>query len=112
MVPAMNAPEPLGSNWAPAMAAAASMDPTDRSMPPVAMTNVIPTATTPTTLAWVRTVRRLSLVRKTPASMMVPAITRATSTNGSVSSCIRWRRRWRGSNPVGSVKGRSSGQGL
>ena len=45
---------------APATEAAASIDPTDRSMPPVAMTKVMPTAMIPTTLAWVTIVTMLS----------------------------------------------------
>ena len=36
----------------PKTPAAATIEPTDRSMPPVAITNVMPIASTPTTLAW------------------------------------------------------------
>ena len=54
------------------MLAAASTDPTDRSMPPVAITNVMPMAMMPVMLAWVSTLSRLSLVRKTPGRMIIP----------------------------------------
>ena len=44
--------------------AAATIEPTDRSMPAVAITNVIPIAITPITLAWVSMLRTLSQVGK------------------------------------------------
>src|SRR5919108_1960662 len=74
------------------MLAAASADPTDRSIPPVAMTKVMPMAMMPVMLAWVSTFSRLSLVGKTSGLMMMPATTRATITTGSTSS---WTGTWR-----------------
>ena len=68
------------------MPAAASTDPTDRSMPPVAITNVMPMAMMPVMLTCVSTLSRLSLVRKTPGRMITPTMIRAMITTGSTSS--------------------------
>ena len=68
------------------MLAAASTDPTDKSMPPVAITNVMPMAIVPVMLAWVSTLSRLSLVRKTPGLMITPTMIKAMITMGNTSS--------------------------
>ena len=47
--------------------------PTDRSMPAVAITNVIPIASTPTTLAWVSMLRTLSQVGNVSGFRIAPA---------------------------------------
>ena len=52
----------------------------------IAMTNVIPMARTPTTLAWVRTARRLSAVGNVSGSRMAPTTSRTTMTAPSVYS--------------------------
>jgi hypothetical protein len=41
-----------------------AMEPTDRSMPPVRITKVMPTATIPTTTDWSRMLKMLDRVRK------------------------------------------------
>ena len=87
IAPSRNATLPESANWPPATAAAATIEPTDRSMPPVAMTNVIPIASTPMTELWRRTLRMLSLVGKTSGSRIAPAISRRTTTPTSVYSC-------------------------
>src|SRR5829696_1109481 len=102
--PIMNIHEPYGINSPPAMLAAASADPTDRSMPPVAITNVMPMAMMPVMLAWVSTLSRLSLVRKMPGLMITPTMIRAMITIGSTSSWTgTWRKRPRASTVVVSV---------
>ena len=49
--PSMNIQVPLSASSPPAMLAAASTDPTDRSIPPVAITKVMPMAMMPVMLA-------------------------------------------------------------
>ena len=83
---------PFSATSPPAMLAAASTDPTDRSIPPVAITKVMPMAMMPVMLAWVSTFSRLSLVGKTSGLMITPATSRATITTGSTSS---WMGTWR-----------------
>ena len=51
----------------PKTPAAATIEPTDRSMPAVAMTNVMPMASTPITLACVSMLRMLSRSGTCPA---------------------------------------------
>src|SRR5215218_1308276 len=92
IVPSMNIQEPFSNTSPPAMLAAASTDPTDRSIPPVAITKVMPMAMMPVMLAWVSTFSRLSLVGKTSGLMITPATSRATITTGSTSS---WTGTWR-----------------
>ena len=102
--PSMNIQEPYSASSPPAMLAAASTDPTDRSMPPVAITNVMPMAMMPVMLAWVSTLSRLSLVRKTPGRMITPTMIRAMITMGSTSSWTgTWRKRARTSTVGGVV---------
>ena len=69
------------------MPAAASTEPTDRSMPPVAITNVIPIAITPTTLAWVSMFRMLSEVGKLSGSRIEPTTKMRTTT---IPSAYSW----------------------
>ena len=66
--------------------AAATIEPTDRSMPAVAMTNVMPIASTPTTLDWVRIARKLSIVGNVSGLRIAPTTIRATITPTSVYS--------------------------
>ena len=73
------------------MPAAASIEPTERSIPEVAITNVIPTATTPTTLAWVRIARKLSTEAKLPPSRIAPTRIRIAITPTSAYSWVRRR---------------------
>ena len=49
------------------------IEPTDRSMPAVAITNVMPIASTPTTLAWVSMLRTLSQVGNVSGFRIAPA---------------------------------------
>jgi hypothetical protein len=79
MMPVANAPSrnatlPESANWPATAAAAAVIEPTERSIPLVAMTNVIPIARTPITELWRRTLRMLSDVGKTSGSRIAPAI--------------------------------------
>ena len=87
--PKMNAHAPESINSPPATPAAATIDPTDRSMPDVAITKVIPIASTPTTLAWVSMARTLSVVRNVSGFRMVPTTSSTTMTTTSVYSCSR-----------------------
>ena len=67
-------------------------------MPPVAITKVMPMAMMPVMLAWVSTLSRLSLVRKTPGLMIAPTMIKAMITTGSTSSWTgTWRKRARAS---------------
>ena len=84
--PRMNATLPESASWPPATAAAATIEPTERSMPPVAITNVMPIASTPTTEAWRRTLSMLSEVRKVSGSRIAPTIRiRATTPTSAYS---------------------------
>ncbi len=60
--------------------ARATIAPTDRSMPPEMMTKVMPTVTTPTTEAWVRTSCRLRVSRNSSGLVMPPTMISAAST--------------------------------
>ena len=65
---------PLGSTrMPPKTPAAATIEPTERSMPAVAMTNVMPIASTPTTLACVSMLRTLSQVGNVSGLRIAPA---------------------------------------
>ena len=46
------------------IADSASTEPTDRSMPPIRITRVMPIAITPITVIWSMTLRMLRMVRK------------------------------------------------
>ena len=63
--------------------ARATIAPTDRSMPPLVMTKVMPTVTTPMTEAWVRTSWRLRVSRNSSGLVMPPTTTRAARTPSS-----------------------------
>ena len=63
--------------------AAATIEPTDRSMPAVAITKVIPIASTPTTLACVSMLRTLSQVGKVSGFRIAPAMNSRTTTPAS-----------------------------
>ena len=89
--PSTNATLPESASWPPATAAAATIEPTDRSMPPVAITNVMPIASTPTTLAWRRTLSMLSEVRNASGSRIAPPIRIRATTPTSAYSCS-WMR--------------------
>jgi hypothetical protein len=79
---------PLGSTrMPPNIPAAATIEPTERSIPAVAITNVIPTAITPTTLAWVSMLRMLSQVGKLSGLRIAPATKRSTTT---IASAYSW----------------------
>src|SRR3954465_1621715 len=80
-------PEPSLTRMPPNRPAAATIEPTDRSMPAVAMTNVMPIARTPTTLAWVSMLRMLSHVGNVSGLAIAPATKSATTTNASAYSC-------------------------
>ena len=71
----------------PKTPAAATIEPTDRSMPAVAMTNVIPMASTPITLAWVSMLRMLSIVGKVSGLRIEPTTNRPMTTSPSAYSC-------------------------
>ena len=71
----------------PKTPAAATIDPTERSIPAVAITNVIPIASTPTTLAWVSMLRRLSQVGKVSGFRIEPVTNRSTTT---IASAYSW----------------------
>ena len=88
--PSRNARLPESANCPPTTAAAATIEPTERSMPAVAMTNVMPIARTPITELWRRTLRMLSDVGKTSGSSMAPAMTRTITTPRSAYSWI-WK---------------------
>ena len=64
----------------PATPAAATIEPTERSMPAVAITNVMPIASTPTTLDWVRIARKLSIVGNVSGLRIAPTTISATIT--------------------------------
>jgi hypothetical protein len=68
------------------MPVAATIEPTERSMPAVAITKVMPIASTPTTLPWRSTLNRLSLDRNALPSMIPPAISSRTTTPTSAYS--------------------------
>jgi hypothetical protein len=57
---------PMPDNAAVMTPAAATSAPTERSIPPVRITNVIPSATSPGMLVWRRTFTRFSGVAKLP----------------------------------------------
>ena len=78
--PRKKAHDPESISRPPAIPAAATTEPTDRSMPEVAITNVIPIASTPTTLAWVSIARKLSVVGNVSGLRMVPTTSSATMT--------------------------------
>ena len=61
--------------------AAATIEPTDRSMPAVAITNVMPIASTPTTLACVSMLRMLSQVGNVSGLRIAPATNSSTTTS-------------------------------
>ena len=78
---------PLGSTrMPPKTPAAATIEPTERSIPEVAITNVIPTASTPMMLAWVSMLRTLSQVGKVSGRRIAPATKSATTTSASAYS--------------------------
>ena len=64
---------PSPSMIPPKTPAAATIEPTERSMPAVAMTNVMPIASTPITLAWVSMLRMLSVVGNVSGLRIAPA---------------------------------------
>ena len=83
--------------------ASPSTEPTDRSMPPPVMTNVMPIDSTPSTEARRRIVRRLSSVANRSPAVMIPTRQIATSAITSprlrpAGPCSRLRRR-RGGDP-------------
>ena len=85
---------PSGSTSTPPKTpAAASTEPTERSMPPVAITKVIPIAITPTTLAWVSMLRTLSQVGNESGLRIAPTTNSTTTTIASAYSCSSRRRR-------------------
>ena len=65
------------SRMPPKTPAAATIEPTERSMPAVAMTKVMPIASTPTTLAWVSMLRMLSQVGNVSGLRIAPATNRS-----------------------------------
>ena len=85
--PRTNMTLPDSASWPPATAAAATIEPTERSMPPVAITNVMPIASTPTTEAWRRTLSMLSDVRNESGSRIAPTIRIRATTPTSAYSC-------------------------
>ena len=70
----------------PAIAVAATIEPTERSMPAVAITNVMPIASTPTTLPWRSTLKMLSFDMKDSPSRIQPTISSRTTTPTSAYS--------------------------
>ena len=64
----------------PKTPAAATIEPTERSIPAVAITKVMPIASTPTTLAWVSMFRMLSQVAKVSGLRIAPTTNRRTTT--------------------------------
>ena len=73
----------------PKTPAAATIEPTDKSMPAVAITKVMPIASTPMTLAWVSMLRTLSQVGKVSGFRIDPAMKSRTTTAASPYSCRR-----------------------
>ena len=71
----------------PKTPAAATIEPTDRSMPAVAITKVMPIASTPTTLAWVSMLRTLSTVGNVSGFRIAPTTNSSTTTMASAYSC-------------------------
>ena len=71
----------------PKTPAAATIEPTERSMPAVAMTNVMPMASTPITLAWVSMLRMLSTVGNVSGLRIEPTTNSPTTTSASAYSC-------------------------
>src|SRR4051794_7902205 len=84
--PTMNGTLPLSITRPPATPAAATIEPTDKSIPAVAITNVIPIANTPTTLPWRNTLNMLSLDMNDSPSRTVPAISSKITTPTSAYS--------------------------
>ena len=70
----------------PKTPAAATIEPTERSMPAVAITNVMPIASTPTTLAWVSMFRTLSVVGNVSGRRIAPAMNSPRTTPASTYS--------------------------
>ena len=71
----------------PKTPAAATIEPTERSMPAVAITNVMPIASTPTTLAWVSMLRTLSQVGNVSGFRIAPTTNSSTTT---IASAYSW----------------------
>ena len=74
------------------MAEAARTEPTDRSMPPVRMTKVIPAASTMLIDACCMTIDRLFTVRNLPESSSKPMPSRMST--GSMPSAVNTTRSW------------------
>ena len=66
----------------PKTPAAATIEPTDRSMPAVAITKVMPIASTPTTLACVSMLRTLSQVGNVSGFRIAPATNSSDDDDG------------------------------
>ena len=75
------------SRMPPNTPAAATIEPTDRSMPAVAITNVMPIARTPTTLACVSMLRMLAIVGNVSGRAIAPTTNSRTTTIASAYSC-------------------------
>src|SRR5689334_12040209 len=79
----------------PAIADAARIDPTDRSMPPVRMTKVMPAASTVLTAACCSTMPRFCPVKNRPSDRKWKPMHRMSSTGSMPSALISSRMRWR-----------------
>ena len=75
-------------------------------MPAVAMTNVMPIASTPITELWRRTLRMLSDVGKTSGSRIAPTMISRSTTPASAYS---WSWNWPPDRPNGSRRPAASG---
>ena len=85
----------MSETISPAMAEAARIEPTERSMPPVRITKVMPAASTVLTEACCSTMPRFCPVKKRPSDMKWKPRHKSTSTGSMPAARIASWARWR-----------------